>query len=52
MSTKYATRDISHMHRTIDGNSSSTTVDLLTNNTFIEESSLSRTDKKKKIEDI
>ena len=39
------------MNRTIDGHSSSTTIDLLTNDTFIEESLLSTTDKKRKIKD-
>ena len=52
MSAKYAARDVSHMKRTIDGNSSFTTVDLLTNNTFIKESSLSTIDKNRKIIDI
>ena len=51
-STKNATCNISHTVRTIDGNSCSTTVDSLTNDTFVEESSLSTTDKKRKIEDI
>ena len=52
MITKYATHDVSHMNHSIDGNSGSITVDFLTNDTFIEESVLSTTDKKRKIENI